>query len=169
MPIGCLFMLPNSKICCFFWLELLSSPSLWLAKTMERGKKECCGLVHYHLWSLKLFKIWHFYKKAFNQILPTNQHQLIGCKDLVEHFLKEVIHYLPLYFRGNNIPEQNSKSSNYGNISKIRRKNHYLEKLNSKIWRKNYYLDILIQRLEGKTTTLKFCHKVVQFSLRFFY
>ena len=39
MPIGCLFMLPNSKICCFFWLELLSSPSLWLAKTMERGKK----------------------------------------------------------------------------------------------------------------------------------
>ena len=55
MSIGCLFMLPNSKICYFFLLELLLSPSpkLW------RRKKECCGLVHCHLWSLKLFKIWH--------------------------------------------------------------------------------------------------------------
>jgi hypothetical protein len=39
--------------------------------------------------------------------------------------------------------------------------------LKSKIGRKNHHLDILIQRLEGKTTTLKFCHKVVEFSSRF--
>ena len=89
MPIGCLFMLPNSKICCFFWLELLSSPSLWLAKTMERGKKRM-------LWSSTL-PLMEFeaiqnmtllIKKVFDQILSTNQQrQLIGCKDLVEAVL----------------------------------------------------------------------------------
>jgi hypothetical protein len=46
--------------------------------------------------------------------------------------------------------------------SKIQRKNHYLEVLKSEIGRKNHYLDILIEKLEGKTTTLKFCHKVVK-------
>jgi hypothetical protein len=68
--------------------------------------------------------------------------------------------------------------SNYGSFSKIgrknryleilkseiERKNHYLEFLKSKIGRKNHYLDVLIQRLEGKTTTLKFFHTVVEFS-----
>jgi len=57
--------------------------------------------------------------------------------------------------------------SNYGSFSKIGRKNHYLEIFKSKIGRKNHYLDVLIQRWEGKTTTLKFCHKVVEFSSRF--
>jgi hypothetical protein len=40
--------------------------------------------------------------------------------------------------------------------SKVGRKNHYLEFMNSKIGRKNHYLDVLIQRWEGKTTTLTF-------------
>jgi hypothetical protein len=54
--------------------------------------------------------------------------------------------------------------SNYGSFSKIGRKNHYLEILKSKIGRKNHYLDVMIQRWEGKTTTLKFCPKVEEFS-----
>jgi hypothetical protein len=51
--------------------------------------------------------------------------------------------------------------------SKIGRKNHYLEFLKSKTGRKNPCLDVSIQRWEGKTTTLKFCHKVVEVSSQF--
>jgi hypothetical protein len=73
--------------------------------------------------------------------------------------------------------------SNYGSFSKIGRKihyleilkskigkrNHYLEFLKSKVGRKNHCLDVLIQGLKGKITTLQFCHKVVEFSSRFFH
>ena len=57
--------------------------------------------------------------------------------------------------------------SNYGSISKIQRKNHYLQIQNSEIGRKNHYLQVPNLKLEGKTPASKFkiqIHKVVQFS-----
>ena len=47
------------------------------------------------------------------------------------------------------------KMSNYGSISKIQRKNHYLQIQNSEIGRKNHYLQVQNLKLEGKTTTSK--------------
>ena len=111
------------------------------------------------------------------------------CKIYYSHFIFEIIIVL------RKIQNHSKKLSNYGSLSKIGgknhyleilkskigrknhyleilkskigRKNHYLEFLKSKIGRKNHYLDVLTQRWEGKTTTLKFCHKVVGFSSRF--
>ena len=92
------------------------------------GKKECCGLVHYHLWSLKLFKIWHFYKKNCS----TKSFQLTNISWLVariwlntfwkkwyitSHFIFEVITFL----------------------NKIQ----------------NRQIMVIFQKFEGKTTTLK--------------
>jgi len=61
--------------------------------------------------------------------------------------------------------------SNYGSISKIQRKNHYLQIQNSEIGRKNHYLHFELGRknhylqvqnlkLEGKTTTSKLKIKI---------
>ena len=94
------------------------------------------------------------------------------CK--INYFIFEAITFL------SKIQNHSKKLSNYGSFSKIGRKNHYLEILKSKIGRKkhyleflkskierkNHYLDVLIQRLQGETTTLKFCRKVVEFSFR---
>jgi hypothetical protein len=44
------------------------------------------------------------------------------CKIYYSHFIFEVITFL------SKIQSHSKKSSNYGNISKIGRKNHYLEK-----------------------------------------
>ena len=68
--------------------------------------------------------------------------------------------------------------SNYGSISKIQRKNHYLQIQNSEIGRKNHYLHFELGRknhylqvqnlkLEGKTTTSKLKIQTVESSTIF--
>ena len=59
------------------------------------------------------------------------------CKIYYSQFIFEVITFLSKF------QNHSKKLSNYGSISKIWRKNHYLEKLNSKIQRKNHYLEFL--------------------------
>ena len=56
---------------------------------------------------------------------------------------------LPLYFRGNDIPQKNSKLillykklSNCGKISQIERKNHYLQIQHFELGRKNHYSQV---------------------------
>ena len=63
--------------------------------------------------------------------LPQNSEGF--CKIYYSHFIFEVITFL------SKIQNHSKKLSNYGSFSKIRRKNHYLEKLNSKNGRKFYY------------------------------
>ena len=65
-------------------------------------------------------------------------YQSLGvCKIYYSHFIFEVITFL------SKIQNHSKKLSNHGIISKIGRKNHYLENLNSKIGRKNHYLEFL--------------------------
>ena len=48
---------------------------------------------------------------------------------------------------------QTKKLSSYGSISKIQRKNHYLQIQNFELGRKNHYLQVQNLEIEGKTTT----------------